>query len=146
MPGSNHVYEELGVSARHHDLSHAFKPEPGSADYESLTKIGRYFAQSFGRLLSALDAVPEGDGSMLDNTLVMWTSEHKSQDGAHDRRDVPFLLAGSAGGSVRTGRLLRFGGRAHNDLFVSVCHALGFPDVTTFGEPSVCTGPLPGLT
>ena len=120
------------------------KPQPGSGEYDALTKIGRMQAESFGRFLAMLDGVVEADGkTMLDNSIVLWTSEHKAKDGGHDRRDVPFLIAGSAGGAFKTGRLLRFDGRAHNDLYVAIAQALGYTDINTFGDPEVCKGALP---
>jgi len=55
------------------------------------------------------------------------------------------VLAGGAGGYLKSGRYLQYSGLPHNDLLVSVCNAMGFSDVTTFGIPGVCTGPLAGL-
>lgn len=76
----------------------------------------------------------------------MWTSEHKMYNGCHCRDDLPYVVVGSGDGALRTGRLLEFGGVPHNDLYVSLCHAMGLTDVTTFGNPAVCRGPLSGLT
>jgi hypothetical protein len=57
---------------------------------------------------------------------------------------MPYVLAGKAGGSLSTGRLLKYQGRTNCDLFVSLLNLLGFDD-TTFGDPNYCTGGLPGL-
>ncbi len=143
-PSSNEIFSWIGVSTRHHDLSHASKPQPGSADYEALTKVGAYQAEQFGRFLELLDSVPEGDGrTMLDNSLVLWTSEHRCEAGGHDRTNMPYVLAGSAGGLVKTGRVHRFKGRAHNDLMTAIVNVMGYPEVKTFGDPELCTTPLP---
>ena len=55
------------------------------------------------------------------------------------------VLAGG-GGYFKTGRYLQYTNQPHNNLLVSVCHAMGMTDVTTFGIPELCTGPLTGLT
>jgi hypothetical protein len=143
-PSSGETFPFLGVDARHHDLSHAPTPKPGSFEWEALTKIGRLQAEQLGKFLDRLDGVEEpGGGTMLDSSVVLWTTEHKTKNGTHDRRDVPFLLAGSAGRAFRTGRVLRFDRRPHNDLYTAIAHAFGFTDVQAFGDPDVATGPLP---
>ena len=86
----------------------------------------------------------EVDGStMLDNTLLLWGNELGAGN-SHSYKDIPWLLAGGAGGALQMGRYLQFLDRPHNDLLVSVCHAMGLDDVTTFGIPGVCTGALLG--
>jgi hypothetical protein len=63
----------------------------------------------------------------------------------HSRDDAPYVLAGSAGGALRTGRFLSYAGDVpHNNLLVSILNTLGIPD-TTFGRSEWCTGPLPGF-
>lgn len=145
----NIVYDWIGAPGRHHDLSHGGRPMPGHATYESLVKIGRFHAEQLATFLSALDSVPEGEQTLLDNSVVLWTSEHAgnkigSED--HERRDVPFALFGSAGGYFRTGRFIDCKGRPHNELLLSLVHAMGFTSEKSFGDPELCAGPLPGLT
>ena len=62
----------------------------------------------------------------------------------HTHQNMPFLLAGSAGGHFRTGRYVTFEDRAHNDLLTSLCQAMGLSG-DTFGDPAYCDGALPGL-
>jgi hypothetical protein len=57
---------------------------------------------------------------------------------------MPYVLAGKAGGTLPTGRLLHFDGRSNCDLFVSLLQLFGF-DESTFGDPEFCSGPLSGL-
>jgi hypothetical protein len=110
------------------------------------------------RILQGLKDTPEGGATMLDNSLLVATSEF-SCGVEHSSRDMPFLLAGSAGGKLRTGRHLNFNSKAatsatgyqtfqstHN-LFTSVLNAFDFED-THFGGDKSCwrLGPLPGLT
>lgn len=88
--------------------------------------------------------VREPDGSsLLDNTLVLWCNE-LSRGAAHSTVDLPYVLAGRAGGTLDTGRFLRFGAVPHNNLLVSACNAMDVP-LTTFGRKEWCTGALKGL-
>ncbi len=102
-----------------------------------------WYAEQFAYLLRQLAAVPEGDGTLLDNTLVLWGMEI-SRGNSHSHSDMPFLLAGGSGGALRTGRYLKYDGVPHNNLLVSLLNGLGLDDVT-FGDPRFCTGALPGL-
>jgi hypothetical protein len=79
---------------------------------------------------------------VLDNTLVLWGNE-VAVGSTHAHTDMPFLMAGG-GWYFRTGRALTFAGASHSNLLVSVLNAMGVP-ATTFGNPEVCTGELPGL-
>jgi hypothetical protein len=91
-----------------------------------------------------MDHVVEGNGkSMLDNSLVVWLNG-LGKGNNHTRDNIPYVLAGSAGGYFPTGRYLTYD-NAHNDLMVSILNAMGLPNEKTFGDPSLCKGPLPGL-
>jgi len=75
---------------------------------------------------------------MLDTTLVLWAKE--LGDGrAHTCVDVPWILAGNAGGFFRTGRYLSLGGATHDQVLTSVCNAFGLEN-ETFGNGTA--GPL----
>ena len=102
-----------------------------------------WYSEQLAYLLQRLASVPEGEGTMLDNTLVLCVNEI-SRGNTHSLDDMHFLLAGGAGGRVRGGRYLRYEGGPHNDLLVSVLHALGLDD-EAFGDRRFCNGPLNGL-
>jgi hypothetical protein len=142
-------YPWAGCYSPHHDLSHN-KPIGTTAEERTAEsiKIGQFYASMLGHLLDRLSEYVEGDGTLLDNTLVLWTSEHGSEppnsDG-HSQLRMPFLLTGNLAGSLTTGRRVVFDARPHNDLFVTLCNAFGMEDVATFGNPDVCTGGLSGL-
>jgi hypothetical protein len=132
----------LGIQEGHHDLSHL--GDDNAAGIEKLTRINAWYAAEIARLLDKLKAVPDGDGTLFDSTQVLWGNE-LAKGNTHSRNGARYLLAGSAGGAVRTGRRLRFDGAPHNDLLVSVLQAFDLPD-TTFGQAEWCRGPLSGLT
>lgn len=146
---ANFSYDWLGAEGRHHDLSHAGALTPDRGEYDSLTKIGAFYAQLLGGLLDQLAAVTEGDRTMLDNSVVVWATEHPGNHpmyGDHGRTDVPYVLIGSGGGFFKTGKNLDTKGASNNQLLLSLVHAMGFTGETTFGERDLCPGPLPGLT
>lgn len=133
-------YRFLGVPEGHHTITHDTAPEKQA----QLTKIYTYYAQRFAALLTQLDAVPEGTGTMLDNTLVIWGSELGTGH-SHDFRNVPFVVAGGGAGGVRTGRYLKVApGTYHNRLIVSAMRFMGM-DVEKFGSTDQERGSLVGL-
>jgi hypothetical protein len=132
----------LDIDALHHDLSHRGDNDADAID--KLTRINRWYAEQLAYLIGRLQQIPEGDGTMLDNTLILWCNE-LAKGNVHGRTDAPYVLAGKAGGALQTGRFLRFDGNVpHNNLLLSLIHALGQAD-TSFGDPDWCTGPLTGL-
>ena len=136
-------YPWIGVNEEHHELSHAGDEDGAARD--KLTAINVWHAEQLAYLLDGLAAADDPDGgSLLDHSLVLWGNELGAGN-SHSYTDIPWLLAGGAGGALRTGRSLRFQDRPHNDLLVSVCNAMGMPDVTSFGIPGVCTGALQEL-
>lgn len=136
------VFTWLGQSETHHSLSHS--GDGDVARQTQLVDIGNWHAKQLAYLISALKAIPEGNGSVFDNTVIFWCTDI-SRGNTHARRDMPYLMAGSAGGHFKTGRHLKYNGDYHNNLLVSILNAMGLPD-TTFGNPAYCTGALPGLT
>ena len=95
-------------------------------------------------MLEKLKSFPEGDGTLLDNTVILWSNEN-SKGWEHNHENMPYVLAGRAGGALRTGRFLQFdGSMPHQNLLVSLLNAMDVP-ATTFGRPQSCTGELPGL-
>jgi len=102
-----------------------------------------WYSEQLAYLLERLAAVPEGDGTMLDNTVVFAVNEI-SRGNTHSHVDMPFILAGGAGGRLQTGRYLKYNDVSHTELLVSILNLVGAP-VDTFGDPRFCRGPLPGL-
>lgn len=148
MAGSRTVFRWLGIDTDHHEIAHA-----GSAQFDDAQ---RWYAEQLAYLIDRLKSFPEGDGTVFDNTLIVWVNEVGSA-GSHDTGNVPFTLAGSAGGAVRTGRYVDIGGRhgwgcresepacvPQNDLWVSLLQAYGV-ETDTFGDPRYCNGPLAQL-
>jgi hypothetical protein len=135
-------YRFLGVTDEHHITTH----DTSADKQELISKIYTWYAERFASLLSKLDAIPEGTGSMLDHTLVIWGSELGTGSN-HDFSNVPFVVAGGGGFGVNTGQYLQIaaGSTWHNRLIVSAMHYMGATDVNTFGSSDRESGTLPGL-
>ncbi|WP_437681447.1 DUF1552 domain-containing protein [Sorangium sp. So ce131] len=146
-PASNARHTSVGAPEWHHELSHQVLREDGSPDpavTQKVIDINRWYTSQLAYFLGRLKEMPERDGStVLDNTVILWCNE-LSDGFYHTHQNMPFLLAGSAGGHFRTGRYLKFEDRAHNDLLTSLCQAMGL-SLDTFGDPAFCDGALPGL-
>lgn len=134
----------IGVDDTHHELSH--KPDNDADAKEKLIKINIWFCEQLAYLVKKLDETPEpgGDGTMLDNTTVVWTNE-LGKGNSHTLDDVPLVLVGGGLG-FRMGRSLQFDKQPHNRLWISCANAMGH-HIETFGNPDFCgSGGLPELT
>ncbi|MEM9462428.1 MAG: DUF1552 domain-containing protein [Myxococcota bacterium] len=139
---SNTRFSWLGIPEGHHDLSHLGDGDQSMVD--KITQINTWYAEQVKYLLDGLAAIPEGDGSVLDNTLVVWGNE-LSRGNSHGSRPIPFVLLGGAGGRLQMGRYLSYNDVEHNRLLVSLCHVMGLED-DSFGDTDGGSGGLPGLT
>ena len=142
-PAKEMIYSWLGHNEDHHSLSHRHLHD--AAAQAKLAQIDTFFNEQLAYFIDQLKAVPEGDGTLFDNTVIFVCSE-VSHGRIHSKENLPFFLAGSAGGALQTGRYLaNLGGVAHNNLLVSLMNAMDVPG-DTFGDPDFCTGPLDGLS
>lgn len=134
----------LEIDEGHHTLSH--EPDSNEDAYEKLIKINTWYAEQVALLAKRLDETPEpgGEGTMLDNTTIVWTNE-LGKGNSHTRNNIPFVLVGGGMG-WKMGRAMDFGGTPHNRLLMSFCHAMGHA-VESFGNPKFCKdGVLTDLT
>jgi hypothetical protein len=134
----------LGVDQGHHELSH--NPDDDEKSQEKLTKINKWYAEQVAYLAKRLAETPEpgGTGSLLDNTLIVWTNE-LGKGNSHTLDNIPFVLVGN-GLDFQMGRSLKFGKVPHNRFLMSLAHGFGHR-IDRFGNPDFCSvGPLPKLT
>ena len=164
MPESTMPWIGVNVDI-HNEIAHrvdAADPAERTRVRLELAKVQTWYAEQMAWFMDALASIPEGSGSVLDNTLIVWGNELGDPAG-HSNIGVPTVLMGGAGGKFRMGRYLRlrpddpnllqgwsnFGDPApklvaHNRLLVSIAQAFGL-QVDTFGHPAY-TGTLNGLT
>ncbi len=130
----------LRISEGHHELSH--KPDNDATAQEQLTNINKWFCEQLAYLTRRLSETPEpgGQGTLLDNTLIVWTNE-LGKGNSHTLDNIPFVLVGN-GLDFRMGRSIRFNRVPHNRLLLSLAHGMGHR-LERFGNPSFCgAGPL----
>ena len=133
----------LGIEEGHHELSHSEDSDAKSQD--KLTRINRWFCEQVAYLTRRLAETPEpgGTGSLLDNTLIVWTNE-LGKGNSHTLDNIPFVLVGN-GLDFRMGRALEYPKVPHHRLLLAIAQAMGH-ELKTFGNPAYCTdGPLTGL-
>ncbi|HTN74426.1 MAG TPA: DUF1552 domain-containing protein [Pirellulaceae bacterium] len=134
----------LGVDEGHHELSH--EPDGNEKAQAKLTKINHWYCEQLAYLAKRLAETPEpgGGGSLLDNTLIIWTNE-LGQGNSHTLDNIPFVLVGN-GLDFKMGRSLKYGKVPHNRLLLSLAQGMGH-GIEKFGNPNFCgDGPLSGLT
>jgi hypothetical protein len=98
----------------------------GSSNYTQKSMIDQWFYQQcVAEVVGKLAAVPEGDGTVLDNTLILVCND-MSEGSFHFVGGIPYVLIGSAGGALKTGKLVTFPSQIPNNrLLTSILHAMG---------------------
>jgi hypothetical protein len=134
----------LRITEGHHTLSH--KPDSDREAQEQLAKINRWYCEQLAYLARRLADTPEpgGRGTLLDNTLIVWTNE-LGKGNSHTLDNIPFVLVGN-GLDFRMGRSIKYPRVPHNRLLLSLAQGMGHR-IQHFGNPNFCgAGALPNLT
>ena len=136
--GSNRTYPDLDVKKGHHSLSHHRGDEEKVA---MIQRIDQFLVEQFAYFLDKLKAVEEGDGTLLDHSMIVYGSGI-SDANRHRHEDLPVLLAGHGGGTIDVGRHLVVDRETPmNNLYLSMLDRMG-AQVDSFGDG---TARLPGL-
>ena len=127
---SNKTYPQIGVHEGHHATSHhQNRPEK----IEKLVKIQRYHVELFGDFLKKLEAIGDGDGTLLDHSLILFGS-NMSNSNAHNHFPLPNLLVGGAAGRHKGGRHLKFPDHTPmTNLILTALDQVGVP-MDTLGD------------
>jgi hypothetical protein len=133
--GSNRAYHQVGVKDGHHELSHHRSDEKKIAQ---IALIDEFLFEQFAGFLTRMKNVKEGEGNLLDNSMVLYGSG--ISDGMrHDHADLPIVLAGRGGGTIKTGRVIENEIETPlNNLFLSMSDRMG----AGIREIGNSTGPL----
>ena len=148
-----------------HGLDHEVSKGPNNIDANFKANTAPYnakkaqhelFIRKLARLLDVLDGIEEGEGTLLDNTLIVCVSH--IANGNHQLSDLPWMVIGDAQGFFKPGAryfeldrqphprhpddMSKTVGRGHGDLFASVAHAMGVTDLTGFGTEEVPISPI----
>lgn len=142
--GHQGIYPWIQVTTRHHDLSHCDHDSPGAPKaYAAQGRISTWHAQVIASLVARLKSIPEGTGTVFDNTLILWINT-LTYGATHSNSRTPTLLIGSAGGAIRTGRFIRLAAgdrRTLADLYAPIANAFGV-EGRTFGDSKYNLGAL----
>lgn len=108
VDGSNRAFPEIGIKEGHHHLSHH---QNNREMIDKIRKIDRFHVERFARLIQKMSETPEGDGSLLDNTLILLGSGI-GDGNRHNHEDLPIVVAGrggarAGGNAIETGRVVR---------------------------------------
>src|SRR5213594_696804 len=127
----------LDINDNHHSLSH--EPDKDDASQAKLVKINKWFCGELRYLVEKLAGTPEpgGKGSLLDNTLVVWTNE-LGKGNSHTQDNIPWVLVGN-GLDFEMGRSLKYKKQPHNRLLLALAHGFGH-HLEKFGNPKFCDG------
>ena len=136
--GSNRDYRHIEVPDGHHDLSHHGGDD---SKLDKIRRINRFHVEQFAYLLEKLKTVKEGERTLLDNSMIVYGSGI-SDGNRHNNENLPILLAGRGGGTVDTGRHVRYAEETPLcNLYMSMLDRMG-ASVDFLGDS---TGRLPGL-
>jgi hypothetical protein len=128
---SNHTFPEVGISEGHHNLSH-HRNEPEII--EKVKKIDLWYAAQFARFLERLDATKEANGqSLLHNSMIVYGSGNADGNN-HTHTNLPILLAGAGGGTLRPGRYVQTSPAPLTNLFLSLADRMGAKGLERHGD------------
>ncbi len=116
-------YPELGFRNEHHSVTHHNnKPDLAS----KVAAITAFNIAQFAHMVKKMAGLREGDGTLLDNCIMMWGSG--LEDGnKHNRQNLPFIIAGRGGGSLKTGRFFADTNGNQGDLLTTLLACMGVP-------------------
>lgn len=122
-------YDVVGVRQGHHSAAHGGGSDPSG----DLIKINRFHAEQLSALAQALDAVPEGDGTLLDYSIILWVTEFGLGGiNDHGREDVEITLVGGSKAGFKNGTFLQMKG-TNDQHFLYTLAQIAKPDVDKFG-------------
>jgi hypothetical protein len=114
-------YKGLGIIPAGHNLGHMEQP-----DNEIWVKIRQYNCAKLVQLIKGLEATPEGSGTMMDHTLIVYGSNNGNKQHT-DGSNWPFVLIGNSGGPFKMGQYTHVIDRPLNDLYTTFLHGIGKP-------------------
>jgi hypothetical protein len=136
--GSEQRYTMAGISEGHHELTH-HRGDP--AKIAKVRTINTFHIEQFARFIAKLKAIPEGNGTLLDNCMIAYGSGN-SDGNRHSHDNVPLLLVGKGGGTIKPGRHIRYPKETPlNNLWLAMLERMGAP-TERLGDS---TGVLEGL-
>jgi hypothetical protein len=136
--GTNRTYNHIGVSDAFHPLSHHAN---NKERIEKLVKVQRYHVERFAEFVAKLAATPDGEGSLLDHSMLMYGSNMSNSD-RHNNYPLPIMLVGGARGGLRGGQHIQLPDYTTlSNLHLTVLNKAGL-DLRSIGDS---TGEIAGV-
>jgi hypothetical protein len=130
--GSHRTFPEIGIAEGHHHLTHNQFVQDLAA---KVAQIDQFYIDRFARFLDRLNAMQDADGnSVLHNSMIVYGGAI-ADGNRHTHDNLPVILAGRAGGQIRSGRFLKVADQPMSNLFVSMLNRFGCP-TESFGDSS----------
>ncbi|HVA46452.1 MAG TPA: DUF1552 domain-containing protein [Pirellulales bacterium] len=129
--GSNRSFDDIGISEGHHDLTH----HQNRADWiQKVTEIDLWYARQFSRFLGRLRETSDVDGnSLLHNSMIVYGGGNADAN-RHTHTNLPIVLAGAGGGSLKGGRYIQHGSKPVSNLFLGLADRCGVRALDRFGD------------
>jgi hypothetical protein len=129
--GSNRPFADIGIPSGHHDLTH-HKNSPEII--AKVQEIDRWYVTRLAAFLEKMDQTQDVDGrSLLQNSMILYGSAN-ADGNRHTHDNLPILLAGSGGGTFKTGRYVRVKPTPVTNLFLTMAEGMGAKGVTSHGD------------
>jgi len=129
---SNQTYNFIGVPDAFHPVSHH---QNNPAKMERLSRIQNYHSKRFAEFLQKMKDTPDGDGNMLDNSIIVYGS-NMSDSNLHNNFPLPMTVFGKGAGTIKGNQHLRYPDRTPiANLHLTLLHRIGY-DVEKFGDSS----------
>ena len=129
--GSNRSYRSIGVPDGHHSMTHH---DGDPVKIEKVVKINHLHAQTFAYLVEKMRSTPDGDGSLLDHSMILYGSS-LSDGNRHTHDELPLVLVGGGCGKIKGGRHLRFPKETPmNNLLLTLLFKAGLHPSSKLGD------------
>jgi hypothetical protein len=129
--GSNRSFDQIGISEGHHDLTH----HQNRKDWiDKVADIDQWYVRQFARFLEKLDQAKDADGkSLLHNSMIVYGSGN-ADGNRHTHSNLPLILAGGGGGTLKPGRYVKHGSKPATNMFLGMAQRLGVKKLDRFGD------------
>jgi Protein of unknown function (DUF1552) len=129
--GSNRSFDQIGITEGHHDLTHHMNRQEW---IDKVADIDHWYVQQFAGFLDKLQAIKDVDGkSLLHNSMIVYGSGN-ADGNRHTHNNLPILLAGAGGGTLKAGRFIKRTSTPLTNLYLGMAHTLGATRLTRFGD------------
>jgi len=129
--GDNRSYSEIGIPEGHHDLSHH---QNKAEQINKVAEIDKWYSKQFARFLLKMQETKDIDGnSLLHNSMIVYGGGNADAN-RHTHTNLPVILAGGGGGTLKPGRFVQHVSKPMTNLFLSLSDRLGVSGIERFGD------------